>query len=73
MGILDGINGMIWGKPMDEKYYDDYKKVILKVLKEFGREDIPVLYNMNFGHTEPKITIPYGSRCRIQGKRIHIF
>lgn len=65
MGILEKLKGMIWGKPQDEVYYEEYKEVILKVLKEFGREDLPIIYNMNFGHTEPKICLPYGALAEI--------
>lgn len=64
-GILDRIKGMIWGKPQDEAYYEEYKETIKKVMKEFGREDLPILYNMNFGHTEPKICLPYGTLAEI--------
>ncbi len=64
-GILGRIKGMIWGKPQNEALYDDYNEVIKKVLKEFGRADMPVLVNMNFGHTEPKFCIPYGSLAEI--------
>jgi len=56
---------MIWGKPQDETYYAEYKEAIKKVMKEFGKEDLPVLYNMNFGHTEPKICLPYGAMAEI--------
>ncbi len=65
IGILDRISGIIFGKPYNNKYYDDYKTIIKKVLKEYNREDIPVLYNMNFGHTEPKICLPYGALAEI--------
>ena len=34
-GILQKANGMIFGKPQDETYYDEYKKVILQVMKEY--------------------------------------
>ena len=64
-GLLNRVQGIIWGKPQNETYYDDYKTTIRKVLKEFGLEDLPVLYNMNFGHTEPKITLPYGAKGTI--------
>ena len=59
-GILDRINGIIWGKPQDEENYIEYKEAIYKVMREFNKEDLPILYNMNFGHTEPKICLPYG-------------
>src|SRR5690625_2496503 len=64
-GILQMAKGVIFGKPQDEKYYEEYKKVILQVMKEYGFEDVPILYNMNFGHTEPKFVLPYGVRAEI--------
>lgn len=60
MGLLQRINGMIWGKPMDEKFYKAYNDTIKKVLAEFKLEALPVIVNVNFGHTEPKICLPYG-------------
>ncbi len=33
--ILSSVNGLIFGKPYHNKYYDEYKNVILKVMKEF--------------------------------------
>ena len=65
MGVLEKINGIIFGKPADEEYYDKYKNVILKVLAEYGRRDLPVLYNLSFGHCEPKVCIPYGAMAEI--------
>lgn len=69
MGIFNKIKGMIWGKPYDETYYDEYKAVIVKVMKEFKKENLPILYNMNFGHTEPKFCIPYGALARINSDK----
>ncbi|MFS0671806.1 S66 peptidase family protein [Ornithinibacillus sp. 179-J 7C1 HS] len=64
-GILERLNGIVFGKPMDEEYYVEYKEAILTVLKEFDREDLPVVYNLNFGHTEPKFILPYGRLAEI--------
>lgn len=64
-GILNVVNGIIVGKPQDEKYYEEYKDVYKKVLKEFNREDLPVLYNVNFGHSSPIGIVPYGIECEI--------
>ena len=65
-GILQKANGIIFGKPYDNLYYEEYKKVILKVVREeLKLVDLPILYNMNFGHTEPIITIPYGAMAEI--------
>lgn len=60
MGNLQLINGIVFGKPMDNKYFDEYQEVILKVLKEFNLKNLPVFYNASFGHTEPKWTLPLG-------------
>lgn len=64
-GILDRVNGIIFGKPKGEVFYEEYKEEILKVLKEYNREDMPVLYNLSFGHCEPKFLIPYGAMAEI--------
>lgn len=69
MGILERVNGIVFGKPFDNKYYDEYKSSITKVLLEYGRHDLPVLYNLSFGHCEPKFCIPYGATAEIDCDR----
>lgn len=66
LGILDKINGLIIGKPQDEKYYEEYKEQYLKVIRdEVKRHDLPIMYNMNFGHTSPMFILPYGVEAEI--------
>lgn len=69
-GILNRINGIVFGKPKGEVCYEEYKEEILKVLKEYNREDMPVLYNLSFGHCEPKFLIPYGAMAEINCEEI---
>jgi len=64
-GILQRINGIIIGKPYQETYYEEYKDSIRKVLKEFNLEELPVMYNMSFGHNEPMHIVPYGAIARL--------
>lgn len=65
-GIIENISGIIFGKPKDEKFYDEYKNALLQVVgKEAGRDDMPILYNMNFGHTAPIFILPYGVLAEI--------
>lgn len=65
-GIVNNINGIIVGKPKDEKYYNEYKDVYLQVIgKEANRPDLPILYNMNFGHNAPLCILPYGILAEI--------
>ena len=64
-GILNVAKGIIVGKPQAEEFYEEYKEVYRKILKEFKREDMPVLYNVNFGHSSPIGIIPYGIECEL--------
>lgn len=64
-GILQSAKGIIFAKPKDETYYDEYKEAILTVMKEYDLTDLPILYNLCFGHTEPKFIVPYGTMAEI--------
>lgn len=68
IGVLSCIKGIIMAKPQDECYYDAYKESLLKVLRAYGRADLPVLYNVSFGHCEPKCCLPYGAKAQINCK-----
>ena len=69
--ILESVKGIIVGKPIDEKYYDEYKEVYKKVFSDINT---PVLYNVNFGHSVPRTLIPYGATATIDydNKKIYI-
>lgn len=65
-GIIDEISGIIVGKPNSEKYYEEYKEVYKKVISnEAKRTDLPILYNVNFGHNAPMTILPLGQRVRV--------
>lgn len=55
--ILELVKGIIVGKPIDEKYYNEYKEIYKKVFNDLNT---PLLYNVNFGHSVPRTLIPYG-------------
>lgn len=56
-GLFEKANGIIIGKPQDETYYEEYKKIYKKLFKSY---DLSIAYNFNFGHTYPKMILPYG-------------
>jgi len=60
--ILENVKGILVGKPIDEKYYDEYKDVYQKV---FADIDTPILYNVNFGHSVPRCILPYGLNATV--------
>ena len=62
------------GHLIDPRDFEKYDRCILKTLTEFDREDLPVITNMDFGHTDPMMTLPYGGIAQIDvdGKKISI-
>lgn len=61
-GVMDVVNGILIGKPQDEMYYEDYKTIYIEVI---DNKDIPILYNVNFGHATPRCVIPYGMQVKV--------
>ncbi|MEW9054138.1 MAG: S66 peptidase family protein [Neobacillus sp.] len=60
-GILKVLKGIIIGKPQGEKYYDEYKTAITQVVySEEHLYELPIFYNVNFGHAKPIGIVPYG-------------
>ena len=68
--ILESVKGIIVGKPIDEKYYDEYKGIYKKVFKNV---ETPVLYNVNFGHCAPRCILPYGVEATVDYDNKKIF
>lgn len=65
-GIFDVIKGIIVGKPAVEEKYEVYKKVYKQVVgKEANKPNLPIIYNVNFGHAEPIGIIPIGIKCEL--------
>ena len=48
---------MLVGKPMDETYAEDYKRLLPVVI---GRPGLPILFNLNIGHSMPRCILPFG-------------
>jgi muramoyltetrapeptide carboxypeptidase LdcA involved in peptidoglycan recycling len=62
-GILGEIGGMIVGRPggcVPAEQHARYDEAIVAAFAEVGLSDVPVIANMDFGHTDPMFTLPYG-------------
>lgn len=68
-GVFDNISGIIVGKPMNEKYYEEYKTIWRKIV---DNEDLPILYNVNFGHSAPRAVLPYGALAHVDAEKQEI-
>ncbi|MGM0396763.1 MAG: S66 family peptidase [Bacillota bacterium] len=63
-GILQDASAIIFGKPYQGKYYKEYRDSIKKVGREYNL-NMPIVFNMSFGHNEPMCILPYGAMARI--------
>ena len=62
-GILGKVKGVVFGRAKDYslKEKEELNKIILNVIRdEFNVSDIPVIVDMDFGHTDPKLILPLG-------------
>lgn len=64
-GMLQGVRGILFGKPYDENNYALYRSTLTDTLHRLGYKDMPVFYNMSFGHNDPKFLIPYGTMAEM--------
>ena len=56
-GVFDVVSGVLVGKPQDEIYADEYKKILVEVI---NNQKLPILFNVNIGHAAPRCIIPFG-------------
>ena len=66
-GILTGAAGLVLARPRGytPEMVGELYGWVKKVLWEAGREDLPVLANVDFGHTSPQLTLPLGALARL--------
>jgi len=69
-GVFKEINALMFGKPHNEDYYEEYKEILLEVTKKYN---LPIIYNVNFGHSHPRGIIPYGLKAEINFDQKRIF
>jgi len=62
-GILNRVSAVVFGRPKDYSLEEknEVNEIILRVIRdECKNKDIPIIVNMDFGHTDPKIILPLG-------------
>ena len=68
-GILHKIKGLLFARPYHNQFVAEYNVEIQKVLREEGLENLPVVTEMDFGHTCPTFTIPFGITTEIDPEK----
>lgn len=83
-GWFDKLQGVLVGRPkawefdkqksVAEKasYRKEQRETILSVVREYN-QNVPVIQNMDFGHTDPQIVLPMGQKVRIDSSAQKIF
>lgn len=66
--IFSRIKGVIFGRAKD--YSSEEKKelnqMIVKIIRdEFGQDRIPIVTDVDFGHTDPKLIMPLGGKVEL--------
>ena len=73
LGVFERINGLLFGRPGGNpplEKFAAYDQAILRIVRdEFGRPDLPIVTCMDFGHTAPCLTLPYGVMAEIDPQR----
>ena len=76
MDILEGLNGILLGRPgggVDPNTFHEYDDALCKTVREeYGLNDMPIVTNMDFGHTDPMFVIPIGMKVRIDSAKQEI-
>ena len=76
MGILEGLSGILLGRPgggVDPQTFHEYDDALCKTVREeYGLNDMPIVTNMDFGHTDPMFVIPMGMTVRIDSAKQEI-
>lgn len=65
-GLFDVISGVLVGKPMDETYADEYRKLLVEII---DLPELPVLANLNIGHATPRCIIPFGVNATVDANK----
>ena len=61
-GVFGAVSGVLAGKPMNETYAEDYKRLLIEVIHDPG---LPIVFNLNIGHAMPRCIMPFGVEATV--------
>lgn len=83
-GWFDKFKGVLIGRPKawefaapnDQQWKQEYRKqqreTVVRVAREYNKS-IPIIQNLDFGHTDPQVAMPNGGKVRIDSKNQKIY
>ena len=73
MGCLQPLAGILLGRPggqIDPALFPAFADTLRRTVREeYGLRELPIVSNMDFGHTDPMMVLPLGVRMRIDSER----
>jgi muramoyltetrapeptide carboxypeptidase LdcA involved in peptidoglycan recycling len=77
-GLLNNFSAVLVGRPKTqhrgrissegrEKYIENQREAITRALSEYA-PDIPAVFGLDFGHTDPQLLVPSGGIAEVDGK-----
>lgn len=69
-GVFEKLSGIILGDFNNCEYEKDRVKLIDLLKEYFGHLDIPVIYNLQAGHTDPMLTLALGAEVRMENDKV---
>lgn len=83
-GILERVRGILVGRPKawefdkqnSKEQKDEYRKqqrdAILATVRKYNKL-VPVVQNLDFGHSDPQVPMPYGKKVKIDSRKRKIY
>lgn len=83
-GILERVKAVLVGRPkawefdkqntkeQKEEYRKQQMEIILETVRKY-HPSVTVIQNLDFGHTDPQIPMPYGMKARVDAENKKIF
>lgn len=66
IGALQVLRGILIGKLCGYEPFDAHQNALLRIVNDkYGLRQLPIIANMNFGHTSPMCILPYGAVAEI--------
>ena len=65
-GVFGAVSGVLAGKPMDETYAEEYKRLLVEVI---DRPELPIVFNLNIGHAMPRCIMPFGVDAAVDAEK----
>ncbi|GEM_PF-59865 len=64
-GVFEAVSGVLVGRPIDEEYVEEYKKLLVQVI---DNKNLPIVCNLSIGHCQPRCILPLGVKCVVDAE-----